>query len=616
MSKKIKTKLSKKKKIVLSIISVILVICIVAGALFINGKKSTATYSYIRTSTLSKGTFEDSFSSTGTVKSAKTFNVTTDLNYAVKTINVSVGDKVKKGDVIATLDTSQLTQQIEREESNLASSKSQAQSSYSSALSEYKKAKSNLASAKQTLSSVKMSYNSAKTKYQNVKSALSSYQNAYDKAYSNYEKAGIEYVKTQSAYLKAVSAYKSGTISSSKLVSAAQSYMTATQNYLGGCSVGNYSVNDSGSNAQQVSSDGVTVSQTANTICNEVCSTVKNLAGKSLSVPSGTNSLLKVSQKLSSLQSAKQSCNYSSVLSDYTSAKNTYKSAKQNVEQLKNSLSQTKSSLSQAKTELENASSSDTLEELKTELSACTLTAGQSGTVTALNATVGSSAKSGNAVATISNLDKLKVSIIVEEAYINSATVGMSCYITSDASDETLNGTLTQIDPIAGDSGSFGAEVTVDSKTDTLKVGMNATVQLLVSTKDDVYQVPIDAVGNDDSGDFVYRKTSGEGTDMQFEKVYVTKGESNDYYVEISSDSLAEGDVIRSTADLTQGIETGEKKSSDTSSLFSSLFGSNKQNGGMPSGNNNMSPPSGGGGNSDFSGGTPSGNPPGGSNGQ
>ncbi len=349
---------------------------------------------------------------------------------------------------------------------------------------------------------------------------------------------------------------------------------------------------------------------------------MKSLAGKTLSVPSGSNTLLKVSQKLSSLQTAKQNCNYSSVYSSFTSAKNTYKSAKQNVQQLKSNLSQMKSSLSQAKTELENASSSDTLEELKTELAKCTLTAGQSGTVTALNATVGSSAQNGNALATISNLDKLKVSITIEEAYINNATVGMSCYITSDASDETLNGTLTQIDPTASDSGSFGAEVTVDSQTDNLKVGMNATVQLLVSTKDGVYQVPIDAVGSDDSGDYVYRKTSGEGTDMQFEKVYITKGESNDYYVEISSDSLADGDIIRSSADLTQGIESGEKKSSDTSSIFSSLFGSNKQGGGggdAPGGNGNsdMSPPSGGGGNSGSSGGgAPSGNPPGGSNGQ
>ncbi len=619
MNKKAKPKLSKKKKIILSVISIILVLCIVAGIFIMNNKKSTETYSYVRTTILSKGTFDDSFSSTGTVKSAKTSNVTTDLSYAVKTINVSVGDKVKKGDVIATLDTSQLTQQIEREESNLESSKTQAQSSYSSALSEYNSAKTNLASAKQTMNSAKSSYSSAKSKYQNVKSALSSYQNAYDKAYSNYEKAGIEYVKAQNTYLNAVSSYKKGTLSTSKLVSAAQNYMTVTQNYLGGCSVGSYSVNESGGNAQQGTSSGVTVSKTADTICNEVSSTVSSLSGKTLTAISGTNTLLKASQKLSSLQSAKQNCNYSSVLSSYTSAKNTYKSAKQNVEQLKKSLTQSKSSLSQAKTELENASSSDTLEELKTELSQCTLTAGQSGTVTALNATVGSSAKNGNALATISNLDKLKVSITVEEAYINSACVGMSCYITSDASDETLNGTLTQIDPTASDSGSFGAEVTVDSKTDSLKVGMNATVQLLVSTKDDVYQVPIDAVGNDDSGDYVYRKTSGEGTNMQFEKVYITKGESNDYYVEISSDSLADGDIIRSTADFTQGIESGEKKSSDTSSIFSSLFGSNKQGGGgdMPSGDKNMSPPNGSGGNSGSgNGGAPSGNPPGGSNGQ
>ena len=43
---------------------------------------------------------------------------------------------------------------------------------------------------------------------------------------------------------------------------------------------------------------------------------------------------------------------------------------------------------------------------------------------------------------------------------------------------------------------------------------------------------------------------------MTFEQVTVTEGDTNDYYVEITGDDLNEGDVIRATADLTQGIET------------------------------------------------------------
>ena len=43
--------------------------------------------------------------------------------------------------------------------------------------------------------------------------------------------------------------------------------------------------------------------------------------------------------------------------------------------------------------------------------------------------------------------------------------------------------------------------------------------------------------------------------------VAVTEGDTNDYYVEITGSDLNEGDVIRATADLTQGIESGTSDS-------------------------------------------------------
>ena len=600
--KKNKKPWSKKKKIIVSVIAVILAAAVAVSCIFFSKTKDKGTaYSFIRTTTLEKGTLDDSFSSTGTVKSAATSNVTTSLNYSIKSVLVSVGDEVKKGDVIATLDTSDLESQIEREEKSLASSKEQAQSSYDSAYSSYSKANTNVNSAKSSLSSAKTELSNAESKYNNVKNTIKSYQNAYDTALSNYEKAGSEYVKNQTAYNTAVSNFKNGKISSSELVSAAKAYMTAVQNYSGGCEAGSYSISVGSSTSStpsmgqsQASSGGsgsIQITQTANEICDSVVANVNSLTGKTVSYSTGNNNLLKVSQKASALGDAKTACNYSSIESEYNSAKTSYESAKQTAEQTENSLEQAKNQLKQAETQLENAGSSNNLEELKEQLENCSLKAEQDGTVTALNATVGSAAGSGmggggSTVATISDLTKLKITITIPEANINSASIGMSCYITSDASNETLNGTLTQIDPIASDNGSFGAEVTVDSESPSLKVGMNASVQLLVSSKDDVFQVPIDAVGNDDSGDFVYRQTGGEGVDMEFEKVYVTTGESNDYYIEICSDDLAEGDVIRSTSDLTQGIETGEKKNSDSSdSMFGSMFGGRS---GMPNIGGNM----------------------------
>lgn len=629
--KKAKKPFSKKKKVIISIISIILVIAlIISGIAVANSKKSSSSsYAYIRTTTLSKGTLENSISATGTVNSAETSNVTTSLNYTVKSILVSVGDEVSVGDTICTLDTSELEEQIEREKSNLSKTLENAQSSYDSALSNYNKAKAKLESSKTDLSDAKTEKNSAYTPYKNAKSAISSYQSAYDKALKNYNNAGAEYVEALNNYNSAISKYKNNKISADKLISVSKKYMTAVQNYYGACSIGNYDISEdtsSSSSSQNMqgsmggsgtsTDSAVSVSRTANDICNDTLSTVLSLTGKSITYSSGANTLLKLSNCASSLKQAKASCNYSSLESAYTTANSQYETAKQNYEQCESSYEQFESQLTQAKSQLSSASSSDTLEELQSQLSECVITANQAGTITSLNATVGStasgsggmSAGGSNALATISNLDKLKISITIAEADINNAIIGMSCYITSDASDETINGTLTQIDPTASDSGSFGAEVTVDSDNTSLKVGMNASVELLVSAKDDVYQVPIDAIGNDDNGDFVYRKTSGEGVDMEFEKVYVTTGEQNDYYTEISSDSLSEGDVIRSSSNLEEGIETGETSNKENNNSFN-LFGGMQGGGNREMGGGDMqnkgnrpdmqSPPSGNG----FSGG-------------
>ena len=116
---------------------------------------------------------------------------------------------------------------------------------------------------------------------------------------------------------------------------------------------------------------------------------------------------------------------------------------------------------------------------------------------------------------------------------------------------------------------------------------MNASVDIVISSTADCFTVPIDAIGNDDDGkgDYVYRKTGGEGVDLTFEKVYVTTGEKNDYYIEISSANLAAGDTIRATSDLTQGIESAAASGLEVMMGMDGNMGSgNLPGGNMPGG--------------------------------
>lgn len=202
----------------------------------------------------------------------------------------------------------------------------------------------------------------------------------------------------------------------------------------------------------------------------------------------------------------------------------------------------------------------DTLTNLQTALENCTLTATMDGTITALDATVG--AVCSGTVATIQDVDNLTVEVTIPASSVGRLKTGLQCNITSDATDDTVTGTLTRIDPVANDNGSFGATVTVNGQDSGLLVGIPAKVEIVISTKDNVFTVPRDAVGtNDDGSTYVLRKSGGEGVDMTFEQVAVTEGDTNDYYVEITGSDLNEGDVIRATADLTQGIESGTSDS-------------------------------------------------------
>ncbi|MCD7797213.1 MAG: HlyD family efflux transporter periplasmic adaptor subunit [Clostridiales bacterium] len=593
----------KKHKVLTTIICIVLVVTIGLGIFF--GTRSSGS-----TTTLSKGSLENSASATGSVSSANSSTVSTNSTYAVKEVLVSVGDDVSESDVICTLDSSDIEEQIENEQEQIEKNVASAQKSYDSAKSSYDTASDSYTSAKSDLAGAEDDMNDAYTPYAKAKKAILSYQSAYEKALNKYNTAGSAYVSKATAYNTAISNYNSGKISASKLCSAATAYMKAIQNYCGGLSAGTYDISDSSfdsssaqsgnssdnssssqmnSSSASSSNSSITITTTAKAQCKTIVAKVKSLCGKTLSIPSGSNTLKKLADKTEALSNAKQTANYSSLESAYISAESVYETAESALEQAKSNLEQAESSLDQAEEELENAFTSDTLTQFESELDECTLTALQDGTITSLNATVGSSVQ--GSVATIVDKDNLKVDITISEADINNVEIGMSCYITSDATDDTLNGTLTQIDPTSSESGSFGAEVTVDDSDTGLLIGMNASVSITISSTEDVFQVPIDAVENDDDGDFVYRSTGGSGTDMEFEKVYVTTGEQNDYYIEISSDDLTEGDVIHSSSDLSEGIETvsSDDSSSDSGFSLASLFGGGNGGGDMPSGDFNSS---------------------------
>lgn len=497
----------------------LLVVAAAAAAFLLRGRfvrpvsLPAAGGSYVRTVTLQKGTLEDSISATGTVQSSDVSNVTTDLKYTVKTVNVQVGDSVEEGDVICTLDTSELEESIQKLQESLADAKAEAQKQYEKAQASLTEAEENVKSTYDDMKEAEDERDSAKSAYETAAAAVKGYQ-------AEVDAANADLLTKLNARQAALDAYTAA----------------------GG------TVDENG--------DPVT------SATSEAASTAADLSALADALVKANGEYKSAEQTLktaeANLQTAQSASNYTALSSAYNQAQTAYEQAKTTYE---NAIKTSETAEESRDTALENynkAGESDELEELQSQLEKCTLKAETSGKVTAVNATVGSAIE--GTAATIQDTDRLKISITIAEYDIDSVSEGMHAVITSDVIDGEINGTLTQISPTASGGGSssstFSAEVTVDDENSGLLIGTNAKVQIIQSTTEDVFTVPLDAIEEKEDGtSVIYVQSGEENGEPVFEEVQVVVGATNDYYAEVSGVDLEEGMIVQASASLEEATE-------------------------------------------------------------
>ncbi len=262
---------------------------------------------------------------------------------------------------------------------------------------------------------------------------------------------------------------------------------------------------------------------------------------------------------------------------------------------------QAKDSLENAADALKKASESDDIADLYARIENCTITAGADGTITELNATVGSSAGgvSGGALAVIQDTGNLKVAVTIDEDDIKRVQVGQTALIRSDATGEAqIAGRLSQLSLTAGTSGGsagFGAQVTVTDADSGLLIGLSAKVELILSQAENVYAVPYDALETDESGQtVVYARMPGE---TEFSPVPVETGLEAGDRVEIRGKALADGMEVRVGLADAAGAGDGETVMTDGGQVFmtdggmvsfEAVPGGEMHGGGMPGGPGGM----------------------------
>lgn len=144
-------------------LTIFLVIVLVAALVLVNvlGKTDKAaanSYQFVRTTVLTKTTLSDTVSVTGTVKAGSSASVTASdsvKTYKVTAVNVAVGDTVRKGDVIATLDTTDVEKQIANAQLQLSDTRTDARKNYTQAVEDQT---TNLATAQENLDKAQKNY--------------------------------------------------------------------------------------------------------------------------------------------------------------------------------------------------------------------------------------------------------------------------------------------------------------------------------------------------------------------------------------------------------------------------------------------------------------------------
>lgn len=209
-----------------------------------------------------------------------------------------------------------------------------------------------------------------------------------------------------------------------------------------------------------------------------------------------------------------------------------------------------------ASAESDAVSAREDYAEAEAEREKCTVTAPESGTLVSFDVEVGSSTGSsegsGDAIARVSDLSRMKVSIEVNENEIAKIEKGQTASIVPTAfSDVELEGTVVNIassatgdDDMGGFDGSsvtFKVDLEIAEPDAKLKPGMSVSVQIHTQEKKNVLIVPVSALSEEDDGTYVQVVTNEETMESEQKKVSVVVQDSNRAVVK---KGVKEGDIV------------------------------------------------------------------------
>lgn len=450
----------KKRKplIIISIVVVIVIIVVILTSCFSKSpSESNVSAPVTDTALIEKQNLVNSISVSGNVEGDNLVKITSTVNSKIKTLNVSIGDSVKKGDVLCTFDSSDFQDEYNSLKETVEKTQEMNQNTHEinqrNLLNAQKEKDAVLAQAQRAIDSAVDARDKAYQKYNDLIGKCNEYSEKKDSLYNQFQESGDELVY--------------------------QEYQEALQLF--------------------------TSTET----------------------------------ELDTLESQ---------LSTYDDAVQTAQDSYETSERTANSSIQTiQDTIDSEKFNTDNSSQTQ-LEKLAQKIEDCTVKAPRDGIITSLSVAEGS-IPATDAIMTIESNSNLKINVQIKEADILNVKEGMKATIKTDATgDKEFKGTVSKVvnifsgaDPATQTEGGYTAEITVDDSDTSLLIGMNAKVKIITDEKDNVLAVPYDAVSEDN---IIYIARQQSDGSYKSEAVTIEKGMESDYYTEIISSEIKEGDLI------------------------------------------------------------------------
>ncbi len=255
---------------------------------------------------------------------------------------------------------------------------------------------------------------------------------------------------------------------------------------------------------------------------------------------------VKAGQVLAQLDNETANINMSNAQLAYDNAATNYENGKALFEM--GAVSQIE--LNQMKMAYENAN--NTLRQAQMAMDYATVTAPISGTVTMVNANVGSYATASAPMFEIANVDVLEISTGINEQNVSKIKIGQEVLLkVGSNSDQWFSGTITEISKVMNtQTKAYPITVALSNKDAALVAGMHAEIKVVVDHADDVLVVPVDAIVYKEAKPFAF-VVQADGTVKDTElKLGINDGDN--YVV---TEGLQDGEqvVIRGNGNLVTG---------------------------------------------------------------